>query len=195
MRPYPLFRKIHGYSGLMLLLFVVMYFVTGLPIVHPGLLPASEPRVTTDRVGLSLEGEPTADELSRHVQEVTAFRGRAVSTVRDDDGRWQLAYERPGTSLRVEVGPDLATASVREEDRGLRGRVVELHRLHGFHGGIAFGLWGLLYDLVSVSMIVFALSGIYLWYRRTRDRRLGWVMLAVSWGFALFTTVYLAVAP
>ena len=49
--------------------------------------------------------------------------------------------------------------------------------------------------LYSASMIVFALSGIYLWYKLTKRRLLGWALLAVSFAFATGAVLYLVHAP
>ena len=44
-------------------------------------------------------------------------------------------------------------------------------------------------------MILFAISGIYLWYRRTRRKLVGWIFLGVSYGYAGMTILYLMYAP
>jgi len=49
----------------------------------------------------------------------------------------------------------------------------------------------LLYDLASLSLILFGLTGIYLWWRLARRRFWGYVCLAVSWGYTGVTIAYL----
>ena len=46
-------------------------------------------------------------------------------------------------------------------------------------------------DLASLSLILFALTGIYLWWRLARRRFWGYVCLAVSWGYTGVTIAYL----
>ena len=73
--------------------------------------------------------------------------------------------------------------------------MIRLHRLHGFAGGLVYGAWAVLYDLVSFAMIAFAVTGVYLWYRRTKDRRLGWALLSVSWILFVVVTLSLRFTP
>jgi hypothetical protein len=76
-----------------------------------------------------------------------------------------------------------------------RQTLVHFHRLHGYGGGWVYDLWMIMYDLASAAMILFAASGIYLWYKLTKRRLLGWVLLAVSFSFAIGTMLYLVHAP
>jgi hypothetical protein len=104
-------------------------------------------------------------------------------------------FERPGWTVRFEVAPDAQSATMRTREGSLLQRTIRLHQVTGFSGGAAYFVWGLMVDLVSLAMLVFAFSGIYLWYARTRDRRLGWALLGVSWGLAVGAMVYFALAP
>ena len=73
--------------------------------------------------------------------------------------------------------------------------LVGFHRLHGYGGGWLYDMWVLFYDLASLSMIVFALTGIYLWWRLTKRRFWGWLCLGLSWGYAAVTVGWLLWAP
>jgi hypothetical protein len=79
--------------------------------------------------------------------------------------------------------------------QGARQVMVQFHRLHGYGGGWMYDVWMVLYDLASAAMIVFALSGVYLWYKLTKRRALGWALLAVSFTFTAGTMIYLVNAP
>ena len=61
----------------------------------------------------------------------------------------------------------------REEDA--RTTLVGFHRLHGYGGGWLYDIWVVFYDLASLALILFTLTGIYLWYRLTKHRLLGWI--------------------
>lgn len=53
----------------------------------------------------------------------------------------------------------------------------------------------MVYELASAAMVVFAATGIYLWYKLTRRPLLGWMLLALSFSFAGGTILYLVHAP
>jgi hypothetical protein len=73
--------------------------------------------------------------------------------------------------------------------------LVGFHRLHRYGGGWVYNLWMVFYDLASFSVILFAASGVYLWYKLTRRRALGWTCLAASFGFTAGTILYFVYAP
>ena len=81
------------------------------------------------------------------------------------------------------------------KEQNARNILVGFHRMHGYGGGWLYNIWLVFYDLASLSLILFAVSGTYLWWRLARRRWLGWVLLGVSWGYATITVVYLIYAP
>jgi len=111
-----------------------------------------------------------------------------------NDGSWQFTYSRPGDVQQAIVHPD-GRVEVTESTQNFAGTLNAFHRLHGYNGGPLYVFWAVLYDLASASMIVFALSGIYLWYKITRRRALGWALLAISFAYAGGTMLYLVYAP
>lgn len=61
--------------------------------------------------------------------------------------------------------------------------------------GNLYDLWLAFYDLASLSLILFDVSGVYLRWRLARRRWLEWAFLGVCWGYASITIVYLVHAP
>ena len=51
-------------------------------------------------------------------------------------------------------------------------------------------IWGVMVDAVCVAMLVFALSGVYLWYKLTKRHTLGWIILTISIGYTAATAIY-----
>jgi len=192
---YTILRKTHLYAGLVVLLFVLMYFVTGYLIIHADWFSPTEPTVVEQEAALNAPADMDAEALSRYVQHHLDLPGKRLPPTRLKDGGWRFQYQRPGTVYRVEVTADRNRAHITRETMGWQWTLNRLHHLHGYGGGALYTLWGILLDLVGLSMIVFAVTGIYLWYKLTRKRRLGWILLALSWAFTLGTMGYLWFAP
>jgi len=93
------------------------------------------------------------------------------------------------------LAPDLKTAEVTEERHGWRQTLIGFHRLHGYGGGWLYDGWAVLYDLASLSMIVFAITGVWLWYKLIPNRRLGWVLLALGFSFTSALMLFFLLAP
>lgn len=190
---FALVREVHAYCGLLLLLFVAMYAATGLPLTHRDWFDLEAEPVVTE-VALEFTGDPDGSELPAYLAEEFGVSGRRTRQT-FEDGTRSLMFARPGWTVRFEVAPDLRSARIFEREGTVVQKAVQLHRLKGFGGGWEFAVWGLLLDAVSLAMLVFVVTGTYLWYVRSKDRRLGWALLALSWGFTAALSAYLYFAP
>ena len=200
MSVYTVLRKIHLYTGLALMTFVVMYFVTGYPMIHHEWFPDSEPRETvrTEPLEYADIADPDIadpESYALYLQETFDLRGKRQRQRQRDDGSWRFDYFRPGTDIKVVVALDGKSVTITTREHGAKQTLIGFHRLHGYGGGWLYDLWVVFYDLASLSLIVFAFSGIYLWYRLTRRRLLGWIFLGISYGYAGATMLYLTYAP
>ena len=192
---YNLFRKVHLYTGLTLFTFVVMYFITGYPIIHNQWFDDAEPTHSQRTVPLA---QPPGEPLRAYavwLQESLDLPGKRTRAQQLKDGRWRFEYWRPGTLHQVHVTAEGDSAQVNTRRENWRVTLVGFHRMHNYGGGWLYDIWVLFYDLASASLIVFALSGIYLWWRLTSRKLVGYICLAISWGFAAATICYLMYAP
>ena len=192
---YEVIRKIHLYTAFVLLAFVLMYFVTGYVLIHNEWFPRSEPKVATREEALAPSPGASPEQMSVDLQRHFDLPGKRSEPKHNRDGSWKFQYVRPGTTCEAVVNPAGDRVTIKRTDFGAAQTMIGFHRLHRYGGGWVYDLWMVLYDLASVSMILFAASGVYLWYKLTRRRLLGWVLLAAGLGFTAGTMVYLVHAP
>lgn len=195
MNTYTLWRKIHLYAGLAVLAFVVMYFVTGYPMIHHKWFSNPEPVITKRTESLAYRGPEEPGAFSDYLQETFDLGGKPIQRVRLRDGSWRFRYSRPGTIHDLVVPPAGDSVSITTRRESVIATMVKFHRLKGYGGGKLYSVWALLYDLASFSLIVFAVTGIYLWYKLTKKKLLGWIFLGISYGYAVATILYLMYAP
>jgi hypothetical protein len=195
MSTYTLLRKIHLYAGLSILAFVIMYFVTGYSMIHRNWFPQSEPVKTTRTESLVYTGPKEPATYSIYLQETFKLRGQPTRQRQLKDGSWEFRYSRPGTSHEAVVAPAGDSVRITTVEENTIETMVAFHRLRGYGSERLYNIWSLLYDLASFSMILFAVTGIYLWYRLTKKKLLGWIFLAISYGYATITLLYLMYAP
>jgi hypothetical protein len=188
---YDTIRRIHLYTGVGLLAFVVMYFVTGYVLIHGEWFPGGQPAKTTREEPLTSAPGASPEQFSAILQRQFGLNGKRQPPVRMKDGGWRFDYVRPGVTHEAVVSPAGGRLRITTSNFSTRQTLVGFHRLHGYGGGWVYDLWMVVYDLASASMIVFAVTGIYLWYKLTRRRLLGWTLLAVSFAFASGTVLYL----
>jgi hypothetical protein len=193
MSPHVLIRRIHLGSAFVLLGFVLMYFITGYVLTHGawfGETPEQVVRRTEPFPG-ELSAAPEAAGFALQLRERLGLRGKPSKVEHRSDGTWRVSFAHPGHVTEVTIPADRSTLSLVEKHQGWQRILVGLHRLHGYGGGGLYTLWALLVDVTAVSMIVFAVSGLVLWHRMTRDRRLGWGILSAGFVLTASTLAYL----
>lgn len=194
---HALIRRIHLYCAFVLTAFVLMYFTTGYVLTRGSWFGEGQPTVretTRPLDATRLTGQADERAFAAAVQEQVGMRGQRQSARRQSDGGWEIRIFRPGHQSTIKVSPDLGTATVQETRHGWQRTMIGFHRLHGYGHGWFYNLWAVLYDLASLSMIVFAITGVCLWYRLARDRWPGWILLAAGFAFTAASVVQFLVA-
>ena len=198
MSSFRLVLTLHLFAGLTLAAYLFMYAFSGFVMLHSSWFPGNTDVVTTHGLSSTLTVRmPTemtdeqAWEWGGLLAEELDLQGRQIKPKRGEDASWLFNYERPRAheKLRVEAGEPAVSLEISE--RGFASTLNRLHQLKGYSGGPRFFVWALFIDLVSVALIVFPLSGIYLWYVIKRDHRLGWLILGTSTAYVVGSLAFL----
>ena len=192
---YQIIRRIHLYTAFFLLSLVLMYFVTGYLMIHEGLLANRDPEKKTRAAHLKYKGEKTPEAYAGYLEENFGLEGKRQPPQKQEDGSWRFEYFRPGTSYVAVISAAGDSVRITETTEHLRRTLIGFHRLHGYGGGFLYDIWAVLYDLASIALILFTLSGIYLWYKLTQHHLLGWLLLVLSLCLTGFTIGYLLTLP
>lgn len=183
-------RVAHLYTGLALVPWMTVYALSAFCLNHstwfdsPKFVTVRDTKYTTDASFpkdpeaqadvllrfLNLEGPrtimgtPTADQLS-------LWRS-CVS------GNYRVTWQRANSRLLVE----------RQQPSSFYSVVNNLHFQRGYpqHHFPAF-IWAVIVDIVTISTLIWVISGVYLWARKPRERRVGGICLAA--GCVLFVTL------
>lgn len=188
---YRQLRKVHQIAGLVVLAFLAMYVLSGMVLVHRSWFDESAPERTTRTVKPEYSGEDTVEGWEAFLRDDLDLRGQVRSRRTQRDGGLEITIARPGITHVAEISRDRTTVRITEERTSWPETAIAFHRLHGYGGAWAYTLWAAIYDLVSVALIVFALTGVYLWYKLTRRRWIGWLVLGVSCGYTVGSVLYL----
>ena len=188
---YHIVRRIHLAASFGLLLFVVTYFATGFVMTHEQWFKQPAPATTERKDPLQYQGEGSDEDLSRYLQTTFNLNGQRNPAVIRKDGLKHFLFSRPGTTYDAVIAQNRNEVTITQRKSGLVGLLHGLHRLHGYGGGGLYSTWSFLYDLSSSALIVFAFTGIFLWFRSTTKRLPGWICLGVSFGGLAAMMVYL----
>ena len=188
---YTAIRKLHLYVGLVIFVFLMMYFVTGYVLIHRPWFGGQTQTAREVRTE-ALAGDPTPrtpEGLSSRLR----LRGRITVPPQDKPGL-HFNVARPGVLQQVDLGPNSDDVTVTTTRQNVVGTLVQLHRIHGYGGGPLWNSFVLFNDLAAVSCILFAFSGVYLWWKTAKRKIWGVLCLAASCAYGAGMVLYLMYA-
>ena len=182
-------RRLHLYLGLSLLPWFLVYGVSSIPFSHPawGQSVYGAPK-WTPRFERPYDLPLTANADLRDI-------GRAIASESGLDGAYG-AYRPDARRINVyvhtfwhatQITYDSETKTLRAEDRPFRWDhfLTGLHARGGFsQDGVLDDAWAVVVDGVALAFLVWAASGIYMWWSLARLRL--WGAVALGAGFASF---------
>jgi hypothetical protein len=191
---YDLIRRVHLYTAMSLLVFIGMYFISGWVMIHRDLTGDQEPVEQKTRIAFDLPVGIGPMDLSGYLQDKLDIPGQRKDPTPFEDGRIRYIYFRPGENYRVIISASRDSALIVHRTEGARRTLTGMHGLRGYGGGWVYDIWVALMDLSSLSMILFAGTGIYLWYTLKPERTLGWMTLATGFGYSAAIILFLTYA-
>ena len=189
MKLYRIIRKIHLLATLILATFILMYFATGFIMIFEETFQRQN--LSVEKVKEEIHGIRSIDQdsLLRWSREKYQLNGRSI--VDENNENLVVDFSHPGTTASVTVSRSYDSVYV-EVKRGNFNTVMhQYHRLHGYAGGWNYYLWAFVYDLSAISMIVFSVTGFYLWYKTERKKLAGWLVIVASTLLTFSTIFYL----
>src|SRR5262245_12487718 len=180
---------VHIYVSMAGLTLAVLFGATGLALNHQD-FGLSEPRVQTSTIALDkgvLEHVDRAT-LEEHLRQKLGIRSPSTDYHDDDPDQIQISYAAPGGRTIVTINRATATAEVEKENRGLMGKLGDLHK--GFDTGT---VWYWVIDVAALLIIVSSLTGIVTLIALRARRRVGFTVGAL--GVLTVLLIYLAWVP
>jgi len=187
---YRWLRNIHLVSGLFSFLFLLTYSWSAAQMAHPSWF-SLQPGITETQVAITpdLSGNPRV--LARALMDDHGLRGGLDDVEQTPEG-YELRISSLGTEYEVSYSRARGVVEVRTLRANFMGMLNRLHHVAGFWRGDAIQqTWAAFVGVVSVGLILLALTGIYLWFKLFSERSVGIVLLATSLAFSLTLAVWL----
>ena len=180
MSTYKTLKQIHRYSGLSLLAFLTMYFVTGFIMNHHKWFdgPKSEP--VEIRENFRSPSGLSPEELGLFIQDSFELRGYMETFTPREDGTIKFEFYHPGTFQAATYHSKDEILEIQIRLQNFYQTMNGFHRIHKYGGGKVYNIFVLFMDLTSLSLLLFSASGVYLWLKVIKRKLLGWTILAVS---------------
>ncbi len=187
---YHTIRRLHLYSSFVLAAFIMMYFVTGFVMIFEDRFQRKDVEEREIRTPIpSRAVVSSTDALAGWLQQELGLGGQWYEERRKNDVT--LHFRHPGTVTTVRVLPNIDTAFITIKKGNVYSVMHGFHRLHGYKGGVNYYLWSFFYDLSALSMIVFAATGLYLWWKTTSKRLAGMLVFLSFTAVTAVTIIYL----
>ncbi|HEY1214816.1 MAG TPA: PepSY domain-containing protein [Bryobacteraceae bacterium] len=190
-------RRTHLYSGLVLIPWFLLYAISGFVFNHPSTFASSdqgEAKWSTcyERpYHLPAVTEQNEDALAQQLLKDQGLTGRYWTDF-DDQDNFVVYRARFLKTVRFTYYAGQSRIRMEEQPLGIARFLTSAHVRSGFdYPDFLELLWGAIVDIVAVAIIVWIVSGIYIWWKLKRFRFWGWSAIAA--GFATFILLALGI--
>lgn len=183
-------RRFHLYLGMALLPWFFVYGISSLAIQHGNLFTLGDQE--------NLPWEPAGEKAySLDIPEDPDWRaiGARVLTDMGDEGLFHVNHQDSSniqvtrfsfwSQSRYSLHPQEQKVVVQQQSQDLRTFIVRMHIRGGFGQEASMSdLWAVIVDIVNVGFVLWAASGIYMWWLLPATRK--WGFLAIASGVLSF---------
>ena len=179
---------VHIYVSMVGFTLVLLFAITGLTLNHQN-FGLSNPDITTKTISLpaKLLESPDQAAVSSYLQETLGVRS-PVTDYREDESEIQVIFAAPGKRTLVTINRSERTGEVEAENRGILGRLDDLHK--GFDAGTA---WYWIIDFSAILLTVSSLTGMVTLFSLRTRRKSGFIVGAI--GVVTVVAIYLVCVP
>jgi hypothetical protein len=187
---YLAIRNIHLLLASFSLPFLVMYGVSAVQMSHNSWFQM-KPAVQERDFPLA-PGQTDGRAIARDVMDrERAIKGE-ITNVQTSAAAVSLRIVVPGTVHEVKYNPASGIAHVKTSVAGVMGMLNRLHHWAGFYREpLSAKVWAFAVAIVSTALLLVGATGIYMWFTRRPERRIGLALLAINVAFAVTIMVML----
>jgi hypothetical protein len=181
---YRIVRNLHLVFASFSLPFLIMYAVSAVQMSHSTWFDM-KPVVRERQLQLP-PGQSDARVMARAVMDSDASVRGEVANIQTNDAGLSLRIVVPGTVHDVRYNRESGLTQVKSSVAGVMGMLNRLHHWAGFwHETGAMKFWALAVVVVSAALLLLGLTGLYMWFTRRPERRVGLVLLGMNVVFAI----------
>lgn len=181
-------RRAHLYMGLFLLPWVIMFGVSTIPINHQAAEPVEWTRLGEYPFNAAVpEAGDNLRPLGRQMMNAAGIEG-GYWIYRMNPRQVQVGHPDFLAPVRINYFIEQKRIVVERRPFALRPFLSGMHTRGGYDmDGAWDSVWAVFVDIVSVGLLVWIASGIYMWWGVPATRRWGW--LALGAGVVCFAVI------
>jgi len=182
-------RNIHLYTAFVIASFLLMYFLTGAVMIMGSIFPRNY-KTFTEKVAIK-NNQTEMETLVEICKQYNIYGDQSSNT--DSKGRRNYSYFRPGYRAEISFMESEDFVLIKINEGTFASVMNDFHRLRGYKGNWTHVIWSLLYDLCCIALFVFAITGVYLWWKIETKKLIGVMFLLISTGITAFTIWYIII--
>lgn len=183
MPTYRTLRSIHLLIGVSSVAFLLLYGVSAVQMSHNSWF-RMKPDAHQEHVALRPHIND-ARQVARALMDRGLVRGDLQQTATTPSGV-TLRVVRPGTVSDVSYEAASGLGIIKTSTAGFIGMLNRLHHAAGlYHEYGLLNVWGWAVALISGLLILLGITGLWMWWLRRQERRLGLILLAANLVFSL----------
>ncbi len=180
---YATLRTIHLLCGAFALPALVMYGVSAVQMAHNRWF-AMKPRIREVEEAMR-PGYADGRLLARDVISRRGLAGEINAIASTPEG-FTARIVVPGTVHEIHYDRATGRTRIRTSVAGVMGMLNRLHHAAGMWPEyVPLRVWGVLVGLVSLAILVLGATGIWMWWLRRAERRVGMILIAANLAFSL----------
>ncbi|MDX2188493.1 MAG: PepSY-associated TM helix domain-containing protein [Bacteroidota bacterium] len=192
-----LIRKIHFYLSLFLYVQVLLYLLTGLMFGVHSFMPNSEKEWNAKMEFYKISNKidtSNKEKSGLELQRKYAIKGRMMNAKLEKENLFKYDFNNPLENVEVSYIIDKDSVILARSTPATFFKQTErIHVLHNYKGKWFHLVWATMLDVTAVSMILFSITGMILWYDMRKKFGLGWYFLIVSWAITIYTIISLVI--
>jgi hypothetical protein len=186
---YQLFRNIHLILGLFSSVFLLAYGLSAAQMAYPIYRPRMHE--TKSELTIPAEVELAPRPFAKWLMDHHDMRGD-LQSVETSSTSITVSILRPATQHRATVDLSSRRAEIVTGRSNVIGMLNRLHHTGGlWHEYWPINAWGWFVAVVSIFLLIIPATGVYMWFKRHRERKLGTILFAAGllWGLTLLVLV------
>ena len=190
---YKLLRIIHFYTAALTGVFLLLFFITGYLLTMYNWFDHEESEVTVTSHELNIPPFTTEKELARWAKQTLEIDGKIDWISPNPSEKIEVEIVTPKTSHLVKIQPQEGKIIHETRPQTPYESISVYHRVHGYGGGFWYDVYLVAMDLASISLLVFSITGIYLWLKVLKRKLWGWIFLITGMaytGWIIWTFIF-----
>jgi len=184
-----LFKKIHLVAAFVTMTFLLMYFISGYLMVRHSWFSGESEVLSEDSIQVQLPASWSPKKIAQHIQDSLELKGKLGMGRVADDGSFKFELHTPRTEHQLQVNQNRDLVKHKEVRLSTYESIVIYHRIHVYGHQPFYNLYIGLMDLASLALIVFVITGVYLWIKLLRKKLWGIVALSLGVLYTLFIII------